>query len=913
MQERLPNQWSQAQYEWLSAIGRASSPTERQRLLAEHPEWCRAEVVQSLIPGLSPTTPLEAQAWLEAAHGLVSVADTLNQPQLKGLTRLQLAYLFFFSDEFGRALPLIEQATRYLRQANDRLGLARALHLQAEVLLFTEGAERALPLYEQARRIYQDMRAVDNQIRCDYSLVRVYHILGQHERALQVARQAYALAQRQNNRPMQARFRMAEGIVLRALARYDEALQAYQQALDLWRAEQVALEQARVIANIGLVYWSMGMLTEARLHYAEAMPIFRASGAEVDVATCQLNTALILISEGDYLRALDMLQEAEQRFRRIGDVEGVAYCLLSRGEALEALSRLSDALSAVHQACVHFNTVGNANMLACGRLLKARVLLVLGRPDETSQTLRQAFQLLDQGAGKTYLPVGYFLRGEVSRKLQRYGEADRHYLKAVEHLSSKTALAGVPPEEMSRMLSQFREMVAHSAWYFAGRGRYETAFRILQQGKGVALRQTMHPQPSRNADLTPQEQRRLDQLYKAWEQAQRRATTSPQSQRKVAQRYTEWERYRRQLARRRPRWGAAQNLPLSPRELPLDNRTAVIEYALAMDGIGILVVRRQGGRAQVQGTTVRVPHEKVLATIRELRRAIETGASVERIHSLARTLYDWLVRPVESALVGVQQVIVCPDGGLHGVPWSVLQGADGRYLIERYALATSASATVWAQATRFASQVRPSTERPLMVAVSEFPSSNAIGTRANLSRLPGVRQEQAVFQRLFGRTANLLSERNAVPEKVMSALKNATLIHIASHAIPNFRLPLLSAFALYGVREPSWLYAQDILQSRLSARLAVLSACSTAEGALSTDGMMGLAWAFLLAGCPSVLTTLWKLPDEGVPLWIETFYTTYRQQRSVSQSARVATLRLLKDPRYRHPRYWSAWLVQGAN
>ncbi len=246
------------------------------------------------------------------------------------------------------------------------------------------------------------------------------------------------------------------------------------------------------------------------------------------------------------------------------------------------------------------------------------------------------------------------------------------------------------------------------------------------------------------------------------------------------------------------------------------------------------------------------------------------------------------------------------------MPWAVLQGRDNRYLIERYEIATASSASVWGYAER-ASRASPSAfERPLMVALSEFPSNGGSGVRARLSPLPGVRREQTVFVRLLGRSAQVLQERNATRERVIENAKRATLLHIATHAVPNLRLPLLSALALYGTREPTWLYANDILQARLSARLVVLSACSTAEGAVGNDGMMGLSWAFMLAGCPSVLTTLWKLPDESVPMWMEAFYTALRQRRSVAQSVREATLRLLRDARYRHPRYWGAWIVQGA-
>ncbi len=185
----------------------------------------------------------------------------------------------------------------------------------------------------------------------------------------------------------------------------------------------------------------------------------------------------------------------------------------------------------------------------------------------------------------------------------------------LEHLNSLTGLAGVPPEEMSRLLGQFRPMVSQIGWFFTGRGDYRRAYQVLQQTKGVALRLSLNSQQVGNRFLSQQQVRRLTQLQQAWEQAQQNAQRSHQKRQEATRRYNEWQRYRRQLAQRSPQWASAQNLPLSPNELPLDARTAVVEYAFASDGIAIVVVRKQGNRTEARGATVRVPREQVLTTI----------------------------------------------------------------------------------------------------------------------------------------------------------------------------------------------------------------------------------------------------------------------------------------------------------
>jgi len=208
--------------------------------------------------------------------------------------------------------------------------------------------------------------------------------------------------------------------------------------------------------------------------------------------------------------------------------------------------------------------------------------------------------------------------------------------------------------------------------------------------------------------------------------------------------------------------------------------------------------------------------------------------------------------------------------------------------------------------------MRPPTQsRPLLIALSQFGGGDA-GARVALRNLPGVAAERKVLQRLFGNTLRVLGEREATRTQVLTQLPHASLIHFATHAVTNARIPLLSGLALAPQGSNRWLSGYDVLSVRLRARLTVLSACSTAEGVLSGDGQVGLAWAFLGAGCPTVLATLWQLPDEAVPHWMEAFYRAYRAGQRADTAVQQATRALLNRPRFAHPRYWGAWCLLGS-
>src|SRR5262249_56344891 len=86
--------------------------------------------------------------------------------------------------------------------------------------------------------------------------------------------------------------------------------------------------------------------------------------------------------------------------------------------------------------------------------------------------------------------------------------------------------------------------------------------------------------------------------------------------------------------------------------------------------------------------------------------------------------------------------------------------------------------------------------------------------------------------------------------------------------------PLSSAMRLVpGAGEDGRLEVREVFALDLHARLVVLSACETGLGKLSRgDELVGLQRAFLYAGTPAVITTLWKVDDRASYQLIQSFY-----------------------------------------
>ncbi len=94
------------------------------------------------------------------------------------------------------------------------------------------------------------------------------------------------------------------------------------------------------------------------------------------------------------------------------------------------------------------------------------------------------------------------------------------------------------------------------------------------------------------------------------------------------------------------------------------------------------------------------------------------------------------------------------------------------------------------------------------------------------------------------------------------------------------------------------------------ADLVVLSACQTQLGVLSRgDDVVGLTRAFIYAGAPSVISSLWSVDDQATGLLMTSFYKHLRSGMSKAAALRAAQA----DTRaaYPHPYYWAAFVLTG--
>lgn len=282
-----------------------------------------------------------------------------------------------------------------------------------------------------------------------------------------------------------------------------------------------------------------------------------------------------------------------------------------------------------------------------------------------------------------------------------------------------------------------------------------------------------------------------------------------------------------------------------------------------------------------------------------------------------RKLHQLLVEPIASLLPKDEnaRVVFVPQGELFLVPFPALLDAKHQPLLTRHTIVTAPSIQTL-ELTAKAAKVLPQDDGSALVVGD--PSMPAIATtlRATpqaLSQLPGARDEAIAIAKQL-QTKPIIGDE-ARKDRIVEQMQEASIIHLATHGLlDSFKGDAPGAIALAptgsGDRNDGLLTASEIFNLKLQAELVVLSACDTGRGDITGDGVVGLSRSLFVAGAPSVLVSLWKVPDESTAYLMTHFYQYWKEEGlDKAQALRKAMLKT-RD-KYPHPLDWAAFTLIG--
>ena len=759
---------------------------------------------------------------------------------------------------------------------------ARRLMKSAHEHLRSDRAEEALKSYGEAARIFER-----NGDSCQALLVRY---ASAHSRLLQ-GESAHSLAEFESVRRASesGRYKWLHGQSLNAIANVHIGLNNYSAASEHSRRsleileqtgdsvgvvkvnDQLGVEQLRFGDPRGALGFHRRAVTLANEHSLDPLPLWRSYfTAAMPFHALGLNDAAI-----DFMK--EALRLAEDTKSPVNVSRSYAHLGLmygSRGSYEEAIAHIQRALDSgrgIRTEKVRTNAVAYAS-LQFGNLYR-----LAGNFGRAVEFYDDAIRLYDQLNFEAFSYVAH--KGKFLSCVARPGGCP-----SLEQ-ELETAL---------RLYEQHRAKILETrnrySFFDAEQGVYDVAIDYEFSAKGDKAKAFDHSERCRARSL-------LD-LAEAGEQRRegRHAAGPPP-----------------------PASAGPEGLAEIQKQMP--DGAQIVQYAVLNDKLLIWFV--SGGRFEgfQQPVSARALEEKVTGYLRLLHARSE--GEEEGLRRAAVELYHLLIGPVAPLLDGGKLVCIVPDKILNRLPYAALASpASGKYLIEDYALTFSPSSTTFVRRSQTARErAGAGQERLLSVGDPKFDHK----TFASYKNLPAAGVEAKAVAALYD-TPDILMGADATEGRVVRAMGDADVIHLATHAVVDEHSPMYSKLLL--AREPGLPPAEDGPDGALTtyeiyelglprARLVVLSACRTAvEQYYGGEGMTGIWSPFVTRNVPVVVASLWAVDSDSTKELMVNFHRLRRRGGLPTASAlRQAQVEMLRGPHksHRQPYHWAPFIAIGGH
>lgn len=358
----------------------------------------------------------------------------------------------------------------------------------------------------------------------------------------------------------------------------------------------------------------------------------------------------------------------------------------------------------------------------------------------------------------------------------------------------------------------------------------------------------------------------------------------------------------------------------------IDPGSVLIEYWVGEKDLVIWVVKK----SELHVRLVEIDRATLHRLVNYTRNSI--AFRLDDYEKTLSAMYDYLIKPIEKQIIGASDIILIPHRSLHFLPFQALLTSDKKYLIEKYVISYAPSAGIFHYSINRDSE---SGSKLLSLALG----NKVIG---NFSPLPGTEEEVIQLNRLYENTEVL--PLNSFQESYFKENASAyNYIHLASHGVFNKQQPLYSYILMDASdQDDGRLTVNEIFGINLKSKIVTLSACETALGELEeADDFVGFSRAFIYAGTPSIVVSLWKV-DDATTAWLMTrfnqyLYAGYKTNEAITYAQRdiilkkfdTSTIRGLKEVAIDKqlinelfqefgkdkllPYYWAPFILLGSN
>ena len=283
-------------------------------------------------------------------------------------------------------------------------------------------------------------------------------------------------------------------------------------------------------------------------------------------------------------------------------------------------------------------------------------------------------------------------------------------------------------------------------------------------------------------------------------------------------------------------------------------------------------------------------------------------------------LYERFLKPTldEFNCTGITKLTIIPDGNLNRISFDAFitampdtsyldyQGLD--YLVKRFDISYAFSSGILVSDNSLAKSLGKKQVLGLSYGSSDSNSNSFVS-------LQGANRELGAIKKLY--RGRYLKDQKATESCFKKYAPDYQIIHLALHGssgIGSTDSTMLIFHRGKGDPDDGLLLPEELYSLNLKAKLVVLSSCESGIGKnFRGEGVYSMARAFAYTGCPTLVTTLWKIPDSYTFQLMAGFYGGLKQNLTPDQALRKSKADYLVQagPIGSHPSFWASFIPIG--
>lgn len=806
--------------------------------------------------------------------------------------------------QYDRADQECSESLRLRRQIGDREATAESLMAGGRLAYMREKYDSAIEFYQESLKVYEELGYTYYIGYLQTCIGSFYLAEENYVQALAAYEKGLATAESIGDSRTFASALETIGEIHRSQGNYDVALEYFQRSLDLFQKLQMDLYVAVVQDFIGQVYLHKGETATALTWLNRAMSTYQDQNSARNVAFIHTEFGDLQFQQGDYDAAAASYSKALE-IATAADVPNTqATALKNLGAVANKRGRYEEALDFLRRAAAIGAETNHPDVQWESLEIIGQALAAMGRPDEARQAFEQSIAIVE---GQRLNVAG----GAEDRQ-RFFASRMEPYQFLIEFLIRQGDLSG--------------------AFLYAERARARVLVESLSQNK-------LDPQDFMTPSERSQDQIRMDamaavnrQILNEGQKENPDASQLKALNEQLQKARNDHEASRAALYANHPeirlQRGDLPSVTMEAAEALLPSSTVFMEYVVMADKTYVFVLRPDPveQHLEIRLLTIHKSRKDLAGLVDAFRHKL---ASLDLdFAGVSKELYELLLQPAQDLIRGSRNLLIVPDGELWNVPFAALLSPANRYLLEDHALVEVPSLAALREMMK-ARKGHDSAASSLFALGNPAPAVESLKQVKQLYRgetlgpLPDAEREVKLLGQLYGPSrSRVYTGKQAAKDRFKREAGGYQILHIATHGILNDATPLYSQLVLAPGASPGsedgLLEAWDIMNLKLNANLAVLSACETGRGNIgSGEGLIGLSWAFLVAGVPTTVVSQWKVESKSTTELMVKFHRellsgTRGADFQIAGALRKASLWLLRQPAYRHPFYWAGFFVLGS-